>query len=64
MSLQTIATLYNEVGPQFRIDTATHPRHVFDAETALWRSLNAERARRGEVLWTITETVETMEEAA
>lgn len=59
-----IITLFNERGPQFRLTRPEHLRHEIEAEKAIWRNCSAEVESHGFPPLTITETVETMEEAA
>jgi hypothetical protein len=61
---RVIITLFNEHGPQFRFTRPEHLRHEIEAEKAIWRNCSAEVESRGFPPLTITETVETMEEAA
>lgn len=59
-----IVTLFNEHGPQFRLKRPEHLRHEIEAEKTIWRNCSATVEAFGHAPLTITETVETMEEAA
>lgn len=61
---QIIITLFNEHGPQFRLNRPEHLRHEIQAERAIWLQCSATAESMGFAPLTITETVETMEEAA